>query len=283
MTKPGICMLAAHAEELPETGWPYAVEPKIDGFRLLCRVDASGAFAFTSRAGKSEPFASNLSHIGKELVRMGFRDCLVDGEVAAEDWNETAKLVRLKNPSPSNALAIEDRVMFHVFDCVRPGPAAPAWRRREELAKMSATGGRYCRLVPQWLCANKAQAQELYEGFLESGYEGAMLKHPEGLYVGKRSSVWLAVKPTKTVDCQVRGMTEGKGKHLGRLGALECVTEAGVRFSVGTGLTDDERMRLWRDGPSAHAGKWLEVRVQASDVATARHPTFMRWREDRDK
>jgi DNA ligase-1 len=39
----------------------------------------------------------------------------------------------------------------------------------------------------------------------------------------------------------VVGHVPGRGRHQGRLGALQVRTEAGIEFLIGTGLTDAQR------------------------------------------
>ena len=45
------------------------------------------------------------------------------------------------------------------------------------------------------------------------------------------------------------GVVEGEGKYKGTTGALLCVTLSGLRFTVGSGLTDSERDHYWQNPP----------------------------------
>jgi ATP-dependent DNA ligase len=67
-----------------------------------------------------------------------------------------------------------------------------------------------------------------------------------------------------TADALVVGSKPGQGKHAGLLGAFECLTRAGVRFFVGTGLSDAERA-----APPAKTGDVIEVRCSRSGIMVA--------------
>ncbi|MBI1915318.1 MAG: DNA ligase, partial [Planctomycetes bacterium] len=70
----------------------------------------------------------------------------------------------------------------------------------------------------------------------------------------------------------------GKGKHKGRLGAVEVVLADGTRFSVGTGFSDAER-----ENPPP-VGAVITFRYQElSDGGVPRFPSFVRVRKDASK
>ncbi len=87
--------------------------------------------------------------------------------------------------------------------------------------------------------------------------EGVMLRKPGSLYVRTRSNTLLKVKSFYDAEAKVTGYTAGKGKHKGRVGALECIVDkptsfvtprgrieipVGTTFKVGTGLSDAQRL-----------------------------------------
>jgi len=100
---------------------------------------------------------------------------------------------------------------------------------------------------------------------LKDGHEGLVLHGPEGKL--------LKVKPIETYDIPVLGVIKGKGKHLGKLGAL--MTEKG---NVGTGFTDVEREELLYTRP----GTVIEVEAMGlTPKGRFRHPRFKRVRFDK--
>lgn len=125
--------------------------------------------------------------------------------------------------------------------------------------RLSWGGGRYG--------LSSATIQTLMENVVADGYEGLCIKADEGHY---------KVKPDVTYDVKVTGVTEGKGKHEGKIGAM--ITSMG---KVGTGLTDEMRQFLTDNNP---IGKIIEVKCWELTVnGKFRHPRFIRMREDKDE
>ncbi len=99
---------------------------------------------------------------------------------------------------------------------------------------------------------------------LALGHEGLVLR---------QGDTWLKVKPRNTYDVPVTGVTEGKGRNVGRLGAL--VTPLG---KVGTGFTDERREQL----ASLPLGTVIEVAcMELTPNGKFRHPRFVRVRWDK--
>ncbi len=71
--------------------------------------------------------------------------------------------------------------------------------------------------------------------------EGLMLREPGSFYEAGRSYTLLKVKTFFDAEATVTGHEPGKGKHKGRVGALNVTAKDGTAFKVGTGLSDAER------------------------------------------
>ena len=68
-----------------------------------------------------------------------------------------------------------------------------------------------------------------------------MLHRADAPYVTGRQDVLLKLKPHHDAEAVVIGHLPGRGKHAGRLGALQVRTAAGVAFALGSGLSDAQR------------------------------------------
>jgi DNA ligase-1 len=120
---------------------------------------------------------------------------------------------------------------------------------------------------------------------VEAGYEGIMIKDPNGKWEGKRSTAWLKSKPWLEVSLAVVAVEEGTGRNVGRLGALVCegVDDGqSITVNVGSGLTDAQRREFWED-TEALIGQVVEVRADAvtqnqDGTYSLRFPRFMRFR-----
>ena len=96
--------------------------------------------------------------------------------------------------------------------------------------------------IQQTVCRGKAHLDEELERIIVLKGEGVMLRNVKAPYEHGRTMNLLKVKRWHDAEARVVGYTAGKGKHLGRLGALQCVMiPSGKSFSLGTGFKDAER------------------------------------------
>ena len=293
------CMLAATYEEgtFP-VGGEWVAEEKMDGYRLQVVIDADGGCSYHCRDAKPVGWGGNVQFIGRQLVALGFRSCIVDGEIMGrKGWGATG-IIRRKAPAEADVMAA---VEFVAFDWIplcgyervatgRTQMKAFGWTasaRREQLI------GEGCRLTPTALAPNVrlveqrrvTSEQELLayrDEVVARGGEGVILKDNNAPYFFDRHIAWRKVVPMRTFDLKVLRVVEGAGKHKGRLGALvgETMDGRAVQVSAGTGFVDALREALWavRD---ALPGMVFEVQARVSDVAVARHPVYRRFRTEK--
>lgn len=99
--------------------------------------------------------------------------------------------------------------------------------------------------VEQHAAVNPAQVQKMLAEILAAGGEGLMLHRADAAYTVGRGDTLLKLKPWQDAEATVIGHLPGKGRHAGQLGALRVRCDDGREFSLGTGLTDQQR----RDPP----------------------------------
>lgn len=283
------------------------VEPKLDGFRLAVVVSGDcscRSIAYFCRDLQEQvSWGENLGHVGEAIqwgLEQGPAHLLLDGEVVARDWGRLSSLLRRKrgNMSQEDRDRIADEVRFSVFDAVdldavprleahlRGKKPVPTYRtlleaRRELARDIVYRGGEPLQLVPRYEARSEDELMQIYADYMDHGYEGAILKMPGSPYASGRHAYWQKLKPRETRNLEVRGFVEGKGKHAGRLGAISGVDELGRSVSIGGGFTDAQREWIWarRDDLVGHT---VEFECQVGDVATARHPNFIRDRADKN-
>ena len=200
-------------------GWVW--EPKLDGYRVLAFIDRDGV-KLRSRRGLE--LATTFPRIAKELTQQQVDGMILDGELVAFDaagkpsFNAMQNRFQLKT---EREIATADQAVPVVFFCfdllyfagIDLRRAAYSDRRRY-LAQ--------CLLPSPLLQLVHASADgiALQEAALASGFEGVIGKREDSKYeTGKRSSVWLKVKPVQTADFVVGGFTTGKGSRAA-LGSL---------------------------------------------------------------
>ncbi len=196
----------------------------------------------------------------------------MDGELWAGRGRFAQTVATVRRETPDDDAWREIRYM--VFDLPRyPGAfdeRLPALRNLTEELKRP-----WVRTVEQTKVANRAALQALLTQTVAGGGEGLMLHRGASFYRGGRSDDLLKLKPHDDAEAKVLAHLPGKGKYQGQLGALWVETETGIRFRLGSGLSDAER----RQPPLI--GSWVTFRHNGfTEHGVPRFPRFLRIRED---
>ena len=112
------------------------------------------------------------------------------------------------------------------------------------------------------------------------GAEGIMLRDPKSPYSAGRKSSIIKVKPSWTEEARVIGYEEGLNSNEGKVGSLllESLTEPGLKFKLGIGLTDEDRLNPPKKGAV------VEYKFQGKmKSGKPRHASFLRVRKDMNR
>jgi DNA ligase-1 len=71
--------------------------------------------------------------------------------------------------------------------------------------------------------------------------EGLILHRADASHETGRSASVLKLKPLHDAEARVIAHIAGRGRHIGRLGALRVLNEPGVSFLLGTGFSEAQR------------------------------------------
>jgi DNA ligase 1 len=132
------------------------------------------------------------------------------------------------------------QIRYALFDL--PGAEGPFGHRAARLVSL-AREARFepLQAVAQSELSDRRALQRRFDEVVQGGGEGLML-HRAGAPGGAgRSDALLKLKPVDDAEAVVVAHIPGRGKHEGRVGALQVRTPAGVEFMLGTGLTDTQR------------------------------------------
>lgn len=284
-------MLASPAGELIRL--PALLSPKLDGIRCLI-IDGVAC-------GRSLKPLPN-KHTQQLFGRHEFNG--LDGELIV--GSPTARDVFQATSSGVMSIDGEPEVIFHVFDDYgEPG----GFSKRLRAAQHRIRKQNHFQEVHHHLVQVAADLNRWEEDYLAMGYEGIMLRHPDGPYKHGRSTTkegWLLkVKRFEDAEAQVLGVTElmhnaneAKRNELGQLersshkagkvgkkmlGALQVRdSKTGVEFDIGTGFTADQRQVLWAARANL-VGKLVKYKSQPTGVKEKpRFPVFLGFRDLRD-
>lgn len=198
----------------------------------------------------------------------------MDGEVwgGRGRFESTVSTVRQQQPDDE----AWRRLRFMVFDL----PAYPGVfteRLHAYQALVASLGQAWVVAVPQERVADHAHLLRRLDQMVREGGEGLMLHRADAAYRTERNDDLLKVKPHEDAEARVLGHEPGRGKHLGRLGALLVETPEGLRFRIGSGLTDAQRVL------PPPVGSWITYRFRGQHGSgLPRFATFVRVRTDAD-
>ena len=289
-------MLASAVKNYNKITWPKFASPKLDGIRAV----VIGGVVY-SRSGK--PIRSKAVHnlFGHERYN-NLDGELIYGSPTAEDvFNKTTSFVMSEDVPDGMS---EKEITFFTFDYVNDflqfnerrglGPLPFSCEQRVD--------------VGQVMLYN-LQEMDAYEAqCLKEGYEGIMLRSPEGLYkhgrATEKSQDLLKVKRFVDDEAIIIGFEElltnnnpATLNELGHqerssckenlvgadtLGALQCLTKARVAFNIGTGFSAELRQHVWNNREK-YIGKLAKYKSFPIGVKDApRLPVFLGFREEDD-
>ncbi|MBV5331341.1 DNA ligase [bacterium] len=132
------------------------------------------------------------------------------------------------------------QVSYLVFEL----PQAPGtFRERVQAMRgvVAKAGVPWLQVVDQFELGSRQALEQKLDAITRAGGEGLMLHRADALYMTGRSDVLLKMKLWHDAEATVIAHRPGKGKYVGKLGALRVRTADGVEFMLGTGLSEADR------------------------------------------
>ncbi len=283
MIKP---MLAATAA-LTDIKYPIYASPKLDGVRGLI-IDG----VLHSRSLKQ--FPNQFVHNRFSLDKLdGLDGELILGSPTAKD------VYRVTNGACARKTGTPD-VKLYAFDAHSyDGP----FSERIKLAGLTLEISPHVKVLTQTLITNEAELLKVESKMLGLGYEGLILRAPDGAYKYGRSTVrdqgMLKLKRFTDSEFLLLEVIEemhnaneatknelgrtARSSHkanmvpTGRMGSLRVKDiHNGVEFSIGTGFDDEDKNWFWKNRKkleSKFVGKYKHFEVGAKDLP--RFPVYL--------
>eukprot|EP00049_Salpingoeca_infusionum_P007751 m.125826 g.125826 ORF g.125826 m.125826 type:complete len:851 (-) comp13812_c0_seq4:122-2674(-) len=257
--KPSLLLAHSWDETVDPTGWHMS--EKLDGVRAYW--DGKMLISrFGNQFAAPDWFLDALP-----------TDFTLDGELFAGRgmFSSTTSIVRTVGSKKWNSIT------YKVFDS--PSHGSKSFEERMELLTnwhSEADNADHIEIVEQVIAKDIQHVKDELVRVTETlGGEGLMLRKPKSTYAKGRSSTLLKVKRFYDAEAEVIGYEKGKGKHVGKMGALQVKMECGKTFKLGTGFSDAERATPPKIGAIV-TYKFQEL----TDDGIPRFASFLRIRSD---
>jgi DNA ligase-1 len=134
-------------------------------------------------------------------------------------------------------------------------------------------GKPWVQAVTQSQATSHPDLKALLDQTVQAGGEGLVLHRGSSMYQSVRNADVLKVKQHEDAEAKVVDHEAGQGKHAQRTGALWVETPQGLRFKLGTGLSNAQR-----ENPPA-VGQWVTYSYRGlTDKGVPRFASFVRIR-----
>ena len=244
--------------------WPKYIQEKADA-QFAYNVTEEFDEPFLTRRGKGynmlgAQIEEDVKRLSAELATDFGEDVVVVGEMIITDDKGvpldrgTSNGLVNKMIAKKGSREIADRAIYRVWDVI---PVSKFHCRRFDesygvrfealevcMTFINADSAAKPRveLIESHLVNSVAEAEEFFEKMRSEGKEGAVLKNYNSIWRHTKSGsneVW-KMKHFAEAEFRVVGATEGKGKFVGKVGAVVYESEDGLVFGkVGSGLSGD--------------------------------------------
>lgn len=301
---PELATLAA----TPPSGPDWAHEIKLDGYRILARVER-GEVTLSSR--NDNDWTLRMPTLAEAMRSIPVQAALFDGEFVALDARGVSDFQILQNALGAGRVRRGVKLVYYAFDLLYLNGVdlrgIGLAQRKDLLGEVLAHAPPHSSNVVRLSEHVIGQGPAFFAQAARMGLEGIVSKKLDAPYRSGRSGSWLKVKCSQRQEFVVVGFTDPKGSRS-HLGALLLATYSGVelvyRGRVGTGFSEDglrelhDKLAPLRAAqPSlSHAPMGAEIRdvhwVRPELVAEVsfagftqegviRHSTFLGLREDK--
>jgi DNA ligase-1 len=222
---PDILLAQVYASGLDVT--QYLVSEKYDGVRAVW-----DGKQLISRQG-------NVIHAPAWFVQ-DFPNTPLDGELwlARGQFDELSGAVRKDNPIDAEW----KQISYLIFEL--PNAAGDFEARAKQIVDIVTKAKvPHLKAVRQFSVKDEAELKKELQKVVKNGGEGLMLHRADAPYITGRSDALLKLKLLLDAEAKVVGYTKGRGQYAGKVGALIVETPAGIRFKLGTGLSDAQRVQ----------------------------------------
>lgn len=246
----------------------FYIQPKLDGVRMLIgRYNAE--LIVMSRTGKP---VYNMDHITNEIGPHLKEGQFVDGE----NYNPKLtfeEITSLCRTSLKKSQKNFEDIKFFIFDFFEIYDLKKSFEKRLQVLKsFEKVFTKNIFLVETKILSDKNKIQLHHDEYVKHGYEGIMLRDPEGSYtLGTRSKGLMKYKNFQTDEYMIMDAEEARGRDANTVVWI-CETPTGDSFKVRPKGSLEKR-EFWLKNKLKFIGKFLTVQYQnLTDAGIPRFP-----------
>ena len=278
--------------DLSALTYPIFVSPKYDGIRCVTTDEGP-----KSRTLKNIPNKHIFNTLSK--LQQGFDGELIVGSPTDPDvYRKTNSAVMSYEGAPEFS--------YYVYDFWNN--LGVSYVTRDYLLRNASGYPSYIRVVPSILCNSKEAAEEEIIKNLNLGYEGSILRNPQGLYKYGRCTLKenniFKYKPYADdeavivgVECEYENTNEATINEVGlskrtihkanmipkeSLGSIKVSNDTWGYFNIGSGFAREEKTLLWalHKDRNELVGKVVKFKYFPIGIKDKpRHPIFLGFRD----
>jgi bifunctional non-homologous end joining protein LigD len=244
-------MLATSVDK-PFDGPEWLFEIKWDGYRAVAFIEDGRVRLVSRNQNELTARYPELKDLAKSVKA---KTAILDGEVVALDEEGRASFSLMQQrtgfrPGGRRGVAKADvPVLYYAFDLLYL--EGYDWRkvaledRKEKLESLLVTGDSL-----RYSDHYEKQGKALFEMARAKGLEGILAKKRDSIYQERRSSEWLKIKITHSLECVIGGYTEPEGSraHFGSV-VLGLYDKQGQLIHVGqagSGFNQRSLEQVWK-------------------------------------
>lgn len=232
------------ARDVPVVKWPVVLSTKYDGVRLVISVE-NGAVLIQTRHGKELRIDSLTREC--EFLPDGVYDSeIVLGNGLLKDRSSISGFVTKCIRGTSNDIPGYSCCMFDYVSLEEWKQQKCTLNYKDRMSLLSKyikliSNRKHVKLATMSLHQHQESIDEKYTDLVNRGYEGIILRYPDGMYEWKRTNNLIKKKAIKEAVLLVTGTLMGKEgtKQEGLIGSLVCegdVEDQFVKVNIGSGL-----------------------------------------------
>lgn len=237
-------------------------QPKLDGIR--CIATANGLF---SRQGKPIVSAPHI-HEALQPLFTKYPGLVFDGELYTDklvnDFNKIISLTRKTKPTAEDLVESRELIQYHVYDLIASQKTAKS-QFADRYALLEALvvelNSDHVALVETKKVRDTRDLDELFQVYLEMGYEGQMVRLSTTQYENKRTKQLLKRKEFEEEEFLIHDIEEGTGNRSGMAGTIYLKRQNGEVFGSGVRGNRDSYRELLQN-KTKYIGTLASVRFQ---------------------